>query len=636
MQQAAPSTRKLMKLAESAAAKGRGPEAVQLYQQVLALNPAQADALYGIGFIRHSIGDYAVAAEFYQRAIQADPQHVASYSKLCKVLEAANRGTEAIELAYRATQQVPGDPKTHAELVAMLLRFNQSHRVPEYLEGILPQFPNDLELAQFYCLSLKINHRRAEAHVAYAALLKRQRVPAAFRILFETYMPRLPISNAEIDAVRAEFAEALERFIAEKPRVDLGAGSMHPLFQLGFHNRDNKAIAQRYTAMRRLISPELNFTAPHVKQPPRADGSPIRIGFLSRHMHAHSVGNCYRGVMLHLAAQPEFSVTLFTPSAVMDAQMERIAKAGVPIVSLSKNLVAAQKEVAAHGLDILIYPDIGMDATTHYLAMARLARYQCCMHGHPDTTGIDTIDYYISTRSYEAAGAQALYTETLLCLNSIDTMFERPAVPQQAYSREELGLPVDKKLYVCPMAIQKFHPDFDGICEGILARDPQAVIVLFSDFQQQMASVRLTERILARCDAARVIFLAWQPFDRLVSILKTADAVLDTLYFGAGTTSQIAFSFGVPIVTLPGTHTRGRIVQAYYRLMGITDAPVAENVDGYITTAMRLAHDAEYRAELSKQLLARNHVLFDDRACAPLYVQLMHDIMAQDLARYAP
>ncbi len=632
---AAPSTRKLMKLVQSAIEKQRMQEAVDLLQQVLALNPTHAEALYQLGYILHASGNYGQAGQFYERAIQADGQHFQSYSMLCKVLEAQERNGEALQLAQLATRAMPDEPRAYCLMASMMMRFTLVHEVPEYLAQIVPQFPNHTELHQLYAIALKANDRFAEADAVYGQLIAHHRVPASFRIIYETLLPRLLESAEQIDTLRTQFAQSIAQFTKEKPRLDIGLLSNYPLFLLAYHNRDNRELLQAYTKMLRAIAPELNYTAPHCKAALVRGDRPIRIGFISRHMHNHPVGNCYRNTMLHLAAQKEFSVTFFNLANIMDEKIEEIIAAGVPMVALPKNIAAAQKAVAEHALDILIYTDIGMDATTHYMAMARLAPYQLCLGGHPETTGIDTIDYVVSSRSYEPEHAQENYTEQLLCVAGVNTILTRPAPPERWLTREELGLPADRNLYVCPMAIQKLHPDFDGILAGILAADPKATLVLFNDFQQENATVKMQSRILKHCDPARVMFMPWLSKDEFQSVLKLADTVLDTIYFGGGTTVQYAFNLGVPMVTMPGHWARGRGVYSYYEVLEIDQPPIAETPEEYVRLAVKLANNVDYKTQLSSQILARSERLFEVQSYAPLITQMMRDILAQQLDSYA-
>ena len=635
MQHVAPSTRKLMKLALNALGKNKGQEALDLFEQVLALNPNHADALYHVGFILHGAGHYVQASDYYQRAIHAEPLHLHSYLMLCKVLESQNRGQEAIQIVQHAVQLMPHEAQAHCQLASSLLRFNNAHLVPAYLESILPQFPAHVELQQFYCIALKANDRFEEADAVYKALTTKHRVPATFRMIYETLLPRLYQSGAHIDAVRANFAQSIAKFTAEKPQIDIGMLSNYPMFEMAFHNRDNKELIASYTRMLRLIAPSLNYVAPHCKLALAKRDGPIRIGFLSAHMHNHSVGNSYRTLMLHLAAQPEFSVTFFNLSNVMDEKIQQLIHAGLPIVSLPKNITAAHETVAQHTLDILIYPDIGMDAMTHYMAMARLAPHQVCLSGHPETTGIDTIDYVIASRLYEPPGASKNYTERLLCVDGVTTISERTPAPKRWKTREELGLPAHKKLYVCPMAIQKFHPDFDGVLSDILARDPEAVLVLFKDFQLARATEFMQTRLFSVCDPARVIFMPWLQLEDLFSVLKASDAVLDTIYFGGGTTAQFTFSFGIPIVTMPGTYARGRVVYSCYEVMQmVADAPIADDIDRYVTLAVKLANDKAYAQAISDKINERNYLMFGGKPYGPIAVQLMHDIMQQNLSQY--
>lgn len=67
------------------------------------------------------------------------------------------------------------------------------------------------------------------------------------------------------------------------------------------------------------------------------------------------------------------------------------------VVPLPQDLVSCRERIQAWSLDVLVYPEIGMDPVAFFLAFARLAPVQAVWWGHPDTTGIPTIDYFISS-----------------------------------------------------------------------------------------------------------------------------------------------------------------------------------------------------------------------------------------------
>ena len=49
--------------------------------------------------------------------------------------------------------------------------------------------------------------------------------------------------------------------------------------------------------------------------------------------------------------------------------------------------------------------------------------------GHPVTTGLDTMDYFVSSRLIEPAGAQSHYSERLMLLDTMPFYYYRPELP---------------------------------------------------------------------------------------------------------------------------------------------------------------------------------------------------------------
>jgi predicted O-linked N-acetylglucosamine transferase (SPINDLY family) len=64
-----------------------------------------------------------------------------------------------------------------------------------------------------------------------------------------------------------------------------------------------------------------------------------------------------------------------------------------------------------------------MDPMTE-LASLRLAPLQAASWGHPETSGLPTIDYYLSAEAFEPPGAQQYYTERLVTLPGTGCSYE--------------------------------------------------------------------------------------------------------------------------------------------------------------------------------------------------------------------
>jgi predicted O-linked N-acetylglucosamine transferase (SPINDLY family) len=322
-------------------------------------------------------------------------------------------------------------------------------------------------------------------------------------------------------------------------------------------------------------------------------------------------------LILRLAERTDLDVTLIAIQSQDVPVAIPIEEHGGKLARITEQVLFPQirAQVAALCLDVLVYTDIGMNPVTTFLGYTRLARVQCALGGHPDTTGIPNMDYFLSQAIMEPPQAQEHYTETLIPLEHGGLIFERPVWAASGKCREDFGLPTDDRLYFCPMMLQKIHPDFDDIAKGILARDPKARIIFP---RSEMWSGRWTELLEQRFDAVfppgqrnRIGFVPWQnSTGDFVALLQCMDAVLDSVHFGAGSTTLVAIAAGVPIVTVPGEFLRGRVVAGYYKLLGTTDT-VATSTADYVEKAVRLANDAAWRKELGDQMRERGSVLFD-------------------------
>jgi predicted O-linked N-acetylglucosamine transferase (SPINDLY family) len=358
--------------------------------------------------------------------------------------------------------------------------------------------------------------------------------------------------------------------------------------------------------------PSLAWTAPHCARPLRRQRDRLRIGFISQYLCAHSIGKTTQGFFTALDRTRFEPVALFVPPVVKDAYAAGIAHDAARAVVLPGDLAGARRAIAELELDVLFYQDINMEPYTYFLAFSRLAPVQCTSFGHPDTTGIPTMDWFVSSTLYETAGSEAFYSERLAQIPAAPTLaYYLPPPPAPPRTRAELGLPEDRLLYVCPQTLFKFHPEFDAAIDALLGRDPRGLLVLMGRPQETRM-----QRLLARLErrrpglGAQIAVLPLRPREEFLAVLRVADVVLDTFHFCGMNSSLESFAMGAPVVTLPGTFQRGRHTLGMYRAMEIHDA-IACDPDHYVELAHGIAADPARRADLSQRILARAGCLFE-------------------------
>mgnify|MGYP001586303447 CR=1 FL=1 len=190
-------------------------------------------------------------------------------------------------------------------------------------------------------------------------------------------------------------------------------------------------------------------------------------------------------------------------------------------------------------------------------------------------------------------------------------------------------MPDDKRLYVCPQSLYKFHPDLDGVMGGILRADPDGLIVLLEG-----ALRKWTELLLKRLQAAipdvvqRIRFVPRLASGEFMHLLAVSDVMLDPLHWSGGSTSLQALALGLPVVTLPGEFMRGRVTYGCYRQMGLMDC-VAFTTGEYVDIAVRLGADSAWREQVKAKILAANHVLFENRDAIRAFERFFREAVAK-------
>ncbi len=574
-------------------------------------NAPRADVDYLLGLIAQARGEFASAADRFAAAVRARAEEPTFRYSLGEALAKLERHEAAAEHFERFVALADGnDPRrVKARLFAAdcRARLGDEAGARVWYESAIAAAGSDPPALTQVVFALRGAGREEEARDVQSHAIRVQQ-DLVSRVRRALLIPAIYDSRQEISAVRERFSVELDELLRLAPEPvsdpDAAVGTMP--FYLAYHDAPNRDLLRKLCAvMRRVYRPT---TEPHAVARTRSSGK-LRIGFVSTFFFDHSVGRTTIGLIRDLP-RDRFEVYVFAVDPANDSMRSAIQRAADRYQSLPRALEEVRRAIAAAKLDVLLFADIGMDPTTYFLALCRLAPIQIATWGHSETSGVDTIDYYLSADAVETESAQDHYSEILVRPKAFFLPgYERPRLAAPA-SRESLGLPPGRPLYACLQVPFKLHPDMDAVLAAVLERDPRGEIALLDRHPGWREQLRRRFARTIGADAARIRFLPRMPRERYLATIAAADVVLDPLYFGGCNSSCEALALGVPVVTLPGTHLFGRFTLGLYEEMGLRDC-IAGSTDAYVDRAVQIGTDRDYREHLAGEIGERSAVLFD-------------------------
>lgn len=590
--------------------RGEFERAIDFYRQALAREPGAVVLQTDLGVALLNTQQPDAAAGCFRAVIAAQPDNASAHFNLGIALAETGQGDESVACYRRAIDLQPSYAEAHCNLANdFYVRGNMAAAEQHYRAAV--QYKPERALYHANLGSVLLDEGKLEEGLAAYDRAIAIEPHDGYRIRASLAAPLIPSSADELHAARYRLEQNVARLLEEPLALaDPPREVASTAFYLSYHGRNNRQIFSDIARLFANAAPVLNFVAPHCQPGVRREHATLKIGFLSKHFYHHVVSQYFRSLIAGLAKH--FDVTLIRPGGPNDAVSQSMENSAARVVRLSHQLTVAQQQVAAAELDVLIYADIGMDPLTYFLAFARLAPVQANLMGHPDTSGIPAIDYYLSSAAQEPDNGDDFYSERLVRLQHLPLCFERPGDVDPLKTRRDFGLPDDRRLYFCGQTLFKIHPEFDELLSRILHSDPQGMVVLVAGHQEHWTKL-LRER-LARTiplEISRLTILPRQSLDDFRQLLSLSDVVLDTIHFNGGTTTFETLARGAPLVTLPGTMMRSRQTLAAYRTMGVLDC-VAQDADDYVRLAVRLANDRPWRNEVREKILATCDRLFGD------------------------
>jgi protein O-GlcNAc transferase len=525
-----------------------------------------------------------------------------------------------------------GDAKGAEIYFKKCLELSPNHEDANNNLGLLFFQTNNIsESIIFYKKALKVNPKNAVTLMCIGKCFERLNELDRASKYYDTYTALDPkngtcsMSNAllvrsifldgnDILDMRRRTNEELEKLLNSSQKIENPEKFNGTYFYFSYHGICNKALNQKIAQTYLKLCPPLQWVAPHTTHW-TAPKNRIKLGILSENLRQHSIGNTSCGLIKMIDRQRFEVIVIHLGAVKVDAMHERINESADRFVYIpNTSLQSARETVASLELDIAFWQDIGMNPFSYFLSFARLAPIQVTTFGHPDTTGIPNMDYFISSDLYETDHADKDYSEKLIKLPNAGTLsyyYKPPAILNS--NRQDFKLDVDDHIFMCLQTLFKLHPIMDDIFKRISELDDKARFVFIDPIDAEMKPA-LTNRIINKYPEleSKLVFIKHiENHTKYMQLLKCADVVLDPIYFNGQNTDLEAFSLDLPIVTAPTALQRGRHTLGMYKQMGFLDL-VAQSPDDYADLAVKTACDPDFSARCKSEISKRKHVLYEN------------------------
>ena len=581
--------------------RGDHGAAVAQIGAAIAMQPDRPVYHYNLGNALAALDRLDAAVDSFQAALRLDPAHFAARSNLALALSKAGRHKQAVA-EYRHLFEAQPSSAARQALARTLIQFADSDATGAagYDEAatLLLQGLDDAEDAAAVHLALAHCHRQrnrwTEAAAHYQSILAhRPDDPAPHNELANCYnqlgrIPEAILQYRETYRLAPDFPEALASVLA-----CLNYDPDCP--------QEQAAAEHRHWAER--------VAAPYYPEHPRFDNDRgaerrLRIGYVSPDLRRHPVAAIFEPV---LAAHDRDQVDItcyynFAGEDVVTLRIKSLTDQWRPIAGISDDALCAQ--IRADRIDILV--DLaGHTMHNRLLAFARKpAPVQVSWLGYFNTTGLATMDYFVSDPWSSPAGQERCYVEHLLRLPHTRFCYRAPEYmpavrPLPAVSR---GLVT----FGCLNNLSKINDRVLALWGAVLRAVPGSRLLLQTAALDDAPNRVRFRQLCARHGIApeRLELRGFAPFDRVHESYAEIDIALDPFPFCGGMTSLEALWLGVPVITLPGAGIASR--QSASMLMNLSlPELIAENAEQYVNKAVELARDLPRLAALRAALRPR-------------------------------
>jgi predicted O-linked N-acetylglucosamine transferase (SPINDLY family) len=359
-----------------------------------------------------------------------------------------------------------------------------------------------------------------------------------------------------------------------------------------------KSKAYAHELFRRVLTQEM---VPQVI----GRGKIMRVGVVSADLYKHSVSHFLQRLLKH------FDRSKMELIAYYSATQEDNFTAFVRDRASDFKSIAYLSTDEASNLIVDDQIDILIDLTGHFrhnrldIFAKRSAPVQVAWLGYPNTTALNTMDYRLVDDITDPKGlTDCFYTEALyrlprgfLCFSDDESVALSEEIPNKRTGFITFG---------CFNNSEKISPEVIRVWCEILARVANARLLLKS---RHFANDSVRKRYLKLFSEAgvcsdQIVLRGFIKGGTHLELYNEVDLALDTFPYNGTTTTCQSLWMGVPTVTFTGDLHASRVSASILHRVGLDDF-VADDVEGYIETAVKMAGQVDYLSELKVTLRDR-------------------------------
>jgi len=409
-------------------------------------------------------------------------------------------------------------------------------------------------------------------------------------------------------------------------------------------NNLKKMAVQRAEILRRyLLNNGFQFDQPF----PPGTGK-IRLGIIREHYTTSSETFASLPIFECLN-RDQFEIYLYSYET-HTCPIEKYCRSCADQFILLPREIGIQVQILRHAnLDILFFAsnlNSALNRATTVLAMNRLARVQVNSICSPFTTGMNTIDYYLSGNLLTPLpDYQVQYHEKLINIEGSGICFQFPTsdtLTDFNRNRQDWHASKETIIFISGSNFHKIIPEVRYAWAEIIANTKNSILVMYPFNPVNWGAYGIAQLFI---DEMKSIFSQYgihesrliieDPLPSIAAVralLRLADIYLDSFFYSGATSLIDPLSVGLPPVEYEGNALRFRQGAAMLREIDLSDL-IVKDTKNYVKLAIDLANNYQKRAYFRNQIITKmqnNPPFLNSRLFAQKITNLFQSIVKEE------